>query len=126
MSFSPKRDLSKGNTMNLKSLIVAAVATASIAPAFAEPEFVDVSNARSGKSRAEVLADLEIYRASGLAELESHNSVDFTSPRYEEARLIYAGLRQQPGFQRLVMAIAQQRGEAPETTAASDASVRAQ
>jgi len=113
--------------MNLKSLIVAAVATASIGPAFAEPEFVDVAaNARSGKSRAEVLADLEIYRASGLSELESHNTVDFTSPRYEEARLIYAGLRQQPGFQRLVMAIARQRGEAPATTAASEASVRAQ
>ena len=113
--------------MNLKSLIVAAVATAGVVPAFADQEVVDVSSARSGKSRAEVLADLEIYRASGLAELESHNTVDFTSPRYEEARLIYAGLRQQPGFQRLVMAIAQQRGEAPATTAAAnDASVHAQ
>jgi hypothetical protein len=111
--------------MNLKSLIVAAVATASIVPAFAEPEFVNVSKAQSGTSRAEVLADLEIYRASGLAELESRNTVDFASQRYQEARLIYAGLRQQPGFQRLVMVIAQQRGEAPATTAPNATSVRA-
>ena len=97
--------------MDLKSLIVAAVATASIVPAFAEPEFVDVSNARSGKSRAEVLADLEAYQASGLAELE---------------RRIYAGLTASDSFKQRVVAIAKQRGEAPVSTAVNESPNRAQ
>jgi hypothetical protein len=112
--------------MNLKSLIVAAVATASIVPAFAEPEFVDVSYARSGKSRAEVLADLEAYQASGLAELERRIYVDSTSPQYEMARRIYAGLLASDSFKQRVVAIAKQRGEALISTAVADASKRAQ
>ena len=112
--------------MNLKSLIVAAVATASIVPAFAEPEFVDVSNARSGKSRAEVLADLEAYQASGLAELERRIYVDWTSPQYEMARRIYAGLTASDSFKQRVVAIAKQRGEAPASTAVNESPNRAQ
>jgi hypothetical protein len=111
--------------MNLKSLIVAAVATATLGSAFAAPEFVDVSNARSGKSRAEVLADLEAYRASGLADLEGRMHVDWTSPQYETARRIYARLLTSDGFKQRVAAIAKQRGEAPVSTAVNDTSIGA-
>ena len=112
--------------MNLKSLIVAAVATASIVPAFAEPQFVDVSNVRSGKSRAEVLADLEAYQASGLADQERRIYVEWTSPQYERARRIYAGMLASDSFKQRVAAIAKQRGEAPVSAAINDTPNRAQ
>ena len=112
--------------MNLKSLIVAAVAAASIVPAFADRQFVDVSNARSGRSRAEVLADLEAYHASGLADLERRIYVDQSSPEYERARRIYTGLLASDSFKQRVAAIAKQRGEAPVSTAVNDATIRAQ
>ena len=112
--------------MNLKSIIAAVVTSASIVPAFAGPQFLDVSDAHSGKSRAEVLADLEAYRASGLAELESRMHVDWTSPQYEMARRIYAGLLTSDSFKQRVIAIAKERGEAPVSTAISDVPVQAQ
>lgn len=106
--------------MNPKAYIVAAVVCTSIVSAFAAPYPVEGSDAPSGKSRAEVLADLDAYRASGLAELDSRNSVDWTSPQYEMARRIYFGLIQSDSFKQHVVAIAKQRGEAPVSTASSD------
>jgi hypothetical protein len=111
--------------MNLKSLIAAVVTSASIVPAFAGPQFLDVSDAPSGKSRAEVLADLEAYQASGLADLERRIYVDWTSPQYEMARRIYASLLASDSFKQRVIAIAKERGEAPVSTAISDAPVQA-
>jgi len=49
--------------MNLKSLIVAAVATASIVPAFAEPEFVDVARRKMRWEWDDVVAMLAAFRA---------------------------------------------------------------
>lgn len=112
--------------MKLKSLIFAVVSAASIAPAFAGPEFLDVSDVGRGKTRAEVLADLDAYRASGLAELESHDHVDWTSARYEMARRIYEGLLASDSFKRHVIAIANERGEAPVSTAVNGPAVQAQ
>jgi len=112
--------------MNVKSLIAAVVASATILPAFAGPQFVDVSSGQTGKTRAEVLADLEAYRASGLAEQESRMHVDWTSPQYEMARRIYEGLLKSDSFKQRVIAIAKERGEAPVSTAVIDAPVAAQ
>ena len=112
--------------MKLKSLILAVVSAASIAPAFAGPQFLDLTDVRPGKSRAEVLADLDAYRASGLAELESHNNVDWFSPQYEMARRIYEGLLASDSFKHHVIAIANQRGEAPVNTAVNGSVVNAQ
>ncbi|MGA0610843.1 hypothetical protein [Caldimonas sp. KR1-144] len=97
--------------MNIKSLVFAAVAAASLSPAFAEEQIFDSSKIVSTKSRSEVLADLEIYRVSGLAELERHDNVAFASPAYLHAKRLYAGLRSSNNFDRLVTTIAKQRGE---------------
>lgn len=111
--------------MNIKSLVIAAVAAASLSPVFAEEQNFDSSKFVSTKSRAEVLADLEAYRASGLAELERHDNVDFGSPAYLHAKRLYAGLRNSDNFPRLVTTIAKQRGERVDT-AASNTQVRSQ
>lgn len=111
--------------MNIKSLVFAAVAAASLSPAFAEEQVFDSSKIVSTKSRSEVLADLEIYRVSGLADLERHENVDFTSPAYLHAKRLYAGLRNSANFDRLVMNIAKQRGEVVQM-AATEEPVRTQ
>ena len=72
-----------------------------------------VPNAVSTKSRAEVLADLEIWRKSGLAEFEGfgegkYNNVD---PRYLAAQAKYQELRSSPQFAERVQQIARKRGQ---------------
>lgn len=62
-------------------------------------------------SRAEVLADLEIYRQSGLAALDSRDSPDFYSTDYQKAQARYKALRSSPAFAMAVARIAQERGE---------------
>ncbi|MGA0610832.1 DUF4148 domain-containing protein [Caldimonas sp. KR1-144] len=103
--------------MKLHPLIVLAALASSLAPAFAEEQIFDSSQWRSTKSRAEVIADLEIYRASGLAELESRDSVDFPGDRYAQARQRYLALRHSPSFDSRVVEIARMRGEAPQNLA---------
>ena len=62
-------------------------------------------------SRAEVLADLQIWRESGLEALqEGEESVAHTPP-HDAALARYAALRASPAFGALVQRIAQQRGE---------------
>lgn len=56
-------------------------------------------------SRAEVLADLEVYRASGLAALEGGETVAFHAPEYQRAQARYAELRSSPSFTALVRSI---------------------
>jgi hypothetical protein len=80
---------------------------------------------RSVKSRAEVIADTQIYLASGLAALEWRNFVDHTSPSYRQARQRYEALRAAPDFQRRVQAIARERGESAVSAAATGGSKRA-
>ena len=64
-------------------------------------------------TRAEVLADLQIYRQSGLAELErvGEGSADVFTPEHRRAQGRYAALRASPEFAALVQSIAQRRGE---------------
>lgn len=71
----------------------------------------------SAKSRAEVLAELEIYRRSGLAELERVEGVDYFGHRHRVASARYAAMRVSPEFASLVLAIAERRGEQPGGTA---------
>lgn len=65
----------------------------------------------SSKSRAEVLAELEIYRRSGLAELERIEGTDYFGHPYRVASARYAAMRASPEFASLVLAIAERRGE---------------
>jgi hypothetical protein len=65
----------------------------------------------SPRSRAEVLAELEIYRRSGLAELERGEHTNPFSHAHRVASARYAAMRSSTEFTSLVQAIAQHRGE---------------
>lgn len=69
-------------------------------------------------SRAEVNADLQIYRESGLAQLEGGESVPFNSPEYAAAQAKYAELRSSPYFASLVQRFAGQGTERQNLAAA--------
>ncbi len=71
------------------------------------------------RSRAEVIADLEIYRRSGLAALDGSESPDAFSNAYIAAQARYQALRAAPAFKQLVARIARERGEVAEATAQS-------
>jgi hypothetical protein len=63
-------------------------------------------------TRAEVLADLTIWRESGLADAQSGESAaDPVSPAYIAAMARYQALRASPQFALLVQRIARERGE---------------
>jgi len=65
----------------------------------------------ASRTRAEVQAELQIYRESGLFELERvPETVDYSSPAYLRAKDRYAQLRESPYFATLVKRYAQRRG----------------
>ena len=72
-----------------------------------------VSHPASTKSRAEVLADLEIWRESGLASLElvGEGRNSYSDERYQAAEAKYQELRASPKFAARVQQLARQRGE---------------
>ncbi|SEL77028.1 hypothetical protein SAMN05216359_11667 [Roseateles sp. YR242] len=59
-------------------------------------------NTPSQVSRAEVLADLQIYRESGLAAVEQSESYGYDVARREQAQAKYTQLRQSPYYATLV------------------------
>lgn len=67
---------------------------------------------RSTLSRAEVLADLQIWRRSGLAELSQLEVPPQSTAEYRAATARYDALRRSPEFAALVRSIAGQRGDA--------------
>jgi len=63
-------------------------------------------------TRSEVLADLQIWRESGLASMElDPTRMPFSSPAHKAARARYEQMRASPEFAALVQAIADRRGE---------------
>jgi hypothetical protein len=62
-------------------------------------------------SRAEVLADLEIWREAGLATFSVGEGTDNTSRAFRDAEARYAALRSSTGFGERVARIARQRNE---------------
>lgn len=109
-----------------KQLTLAAVAVMTTTVALAHGDHVAATSdaaympmAMHKLSRAEVIADLEIYRQSGLAELEGRDSPEVYGQAYQEAQARYQALRNSPQFAMRVARIAQQRGEA--TTLAASA-----
>jgi hypothetical protein len=105
--------------MNLKNITVAAFATLVGTIAMARDGQAaggDVSKyLPKPVSRAEVIADLEIYRRSGLDEFDRRESQDLFGSAYIHARARYMALRASPEFQSLVARIARERGEAVAT-----------
>jgi len=67
---------------------------------------------RSMLTRAEVLADLQLWREAGMTDLTSgEGGYNVFSSRYREARARYQTLRASPRYAELVLHIARQRGE---------------
>ncbi|TXI20364.1 MAG: DUF4148 domain-containing protein [Roseateles sp.] len=62
-------------------------------------------------SRAEVIADLEVYRRSGLAALDAQDSPNVYGSDYLQAQARYQALRHDPAFQARVAMLARERGE---------------
>ena len=71
-----------------------------------------VPNTVSTKSRAEVLADLQIWRESGLEALEGigEGQNNYFDPRYRAAQAKYEELRASPRYAELVEKFSRQRG----------------
>lgn len=119
--------------MLVKNLAIAALtALVSTAAMAAGAPYGDVPQADdmraylpAPRSRAEVLADLEIYRRSGLAELDHKESPDAFSNAYVAAQARYQALHASLEFRQLVARIARERGEV-QATASSASAPRAQ
>ena len=62
-------------------------------------------------TRAEVLADLQLWNESGLAALTRRESYDAFSTAYRQAEARYRALRSSPRYAELVQRIAERRGE---------------
>jgi hypothetical protein len=80
-------------------------------PATMTYESSSVVSEQPSLSRAEVLADIQIWRESGLAELQHADMPDVYSAQYQRASAKYAALRKSPYFATLVQSIAAKRGE---------------
>lgn len=98
------------NASKTISLICSAVLAIGLcSPSAAE----EANNAPAAEvSRAEVMADMVIWRESGLAAAQSGESAsDPVSPNYLAALGRYHALRTAPQFAQLVQRIASERGE---------------
>jgi hypothetical protein len=96
--------------------VASAVATAQAyadeaAPYAAVTAVTAVSEQPHTLSRAEVLADIQIWKESGLAELQRNDMPDAYSAQYQRASAKYEALRKSPQFAELVQSIAAKRGE---------------
>jgi hypothetical protein len=81
-------------------------------PAAVTYESAPVLNGQpSSLSRAEVLADLYVWKVSGLADLQRGDMPDVFSAEYQRASALYAALRKSPYFAELAQSIAAKRGE---------------
>ena len=73
---------------------------------------IDARRVQSEVTREEVLAELQLWRDSGLAALERGEvGTDIHSAEYQRAAAKYAALRASPQFGELVEQIARQRGK---------------
>lgn len=101
------------NASKLVSILVApfCVATAALAADLGPASESGAAMAAAPLSRAEVLADLQVWRESGLAELHGGDDPAIFHPRYDACTARYLALRASPAFATLVQRIAQERGE---------------
>lgn len=105
--------------LKMASVLIAAALAAGAACAqvqFSVPENLPIEG--SALTRAEVIADLLVWRASGLYELnQSGYLVDTNTPTYRRAAATYAYMRASPQFAVLVDQI--RRGGSPRVVVAS-------
>jgi hypothetical protein len=89
--------------MNTKSVIaIAILATLSAIASIAAAADDSYGTTAKPLSRAEVLADLVIYRESGLAQLELSENIGQDNPRKVAAKAKYNELRKSPRYAELV------------------------
>jgi hypothetical protein len=98
--------------MHTPRILILAAALFSTGAALAQ----GVAEPQRALSRAEVLADAEIYASSGLRAVEQDDLTPLRGARYQAALARYQALRHAPEFTARVQAIAQRRGEAPTAT----------
>lgn len=101
--------------MNIKPFVAIAIAALGASAAIAQVNPIsgtDITNQslQSSRSRAEVLAELEIWEQSGLAELERRGDPNVFSEPYRRAAARYAALRASPAFAVRVQALSRTRG----------------
>jgi hypothetical protein len=94
-------------TKNLKMASLLIAATLAASAAYAQVQFNVPSNlpiAKSTLTRAEVTADLLIWRASGLYDLhnQGEHSVDTNTREYAQVMARYSYMRASPQFAELV------------------------
>ena len=109
--------------MNAKTLIASALIALSTAavPAFAQSYSHLDPITQSQKSRAEVLADLQIYRESGLAAVDRTEDSSLELNQRAKAQARYAELKASPKYAQLVQQFAAKeaaKGAATEGVAA--------
>jgi hypothetical protein len=98
--------------MNIRLPLVASfVVLAAVAGAARAQEATPTPESTATMSRAEVLADLEIWREAGLAAFDGGEAVDVTSRAYRAAQASYVALRSSPTFAERVARIVRQRSE---------------
>jgi hypothetical protein len=95
--------------MNAKNVVVAALLAVGASQAVLAQTPCAVEPARE-LTRAEVLADLQIYQESGLAELDHPDAENWRSSAYRGAFARYAKLRNSPRFEQLAQQITAARG----------------
>lgn len=102
--------------------ILALAFAASIALTVAPPAQAQQLAEPAPVTRAEVLADLQIWRQSGLARFHDEDSyTSIQGAQYQAALARYKRMRASPEFDALVQAIASRRGErVPQHVAAVD------
>lgn len=94
--------------MKIANLVLPPLLMTLCAVAHADPIQVEVPAAaeppRSTLTRAEVLADLHVWRLSGLEELNrrSWGTPDTSTPEYLQAKASYEALRASDGFPALI------------------------
>ena len=109
--------------MNAKTLIASALIALSTAavPAFAQSYSHLDPITQTQKSRAEVLADLQIYRESGLAAVDRTEDSGLELSQRAKAQARYAELKASPKYAQLVQQLAAKeaaKGAATEGVAA--------
>ncbi len=104
-----------------KTLIASALValTAVAAPAFAQSYSHLDPITQSQKSRAEVLADLQIYRESGLAAADRNEDFDLNPGQRAKAEARYAELKASPKYAALVQRFAAKEGKGAVTEGVS-------
>jgi hypothetical protein len=99
---NPRKEI----VMNVSKLIALLVVPLCVGSAALAQE-----DSPAGLSRAEVLADLQIWRDSGMAAVHAGEDPAWFNRGYDAAAARYAAMRASPAFAALVDRIAQQRGE---------------